>query len=189
MGPRGVGAMREGRGFLASLWGGLSAQPGQRLFEVVDQQVGQIVAEAVANNDPQHGQVFSVGREGVGRYQPAALAQCRGDIEHRVAVLAVGQGECEHRQLTPVGQQPEGPEPSDAVCQAGRDSAGVLLNPAIALGAQAQEVVVLGDDLGARTGKVQREGRHLAAEVVDAEHQVLGQRLGVAPDDPSDPRI
>ena len=44
-------------------------------LEVGDQQVGQVVAEPVADDDPQRGQVGAVGRERVGRHQPAALAQ------------------------------------------------------------------------------------------------------------------
>ena len=46
---------------------------------------------------------------------------------------------------------------------------------------QSQEVVVLADHLVSRAGKVQREGGHIAAEVVDLEDQVLGQVLGAAP--------
>ena len=47
----------------------------------------------------------------------------------------------------------------------------------VSLPAEAQEVVVLPDDLVAGPGEVQRERRHVAAEVVDVEDELLGQVL------------
>jgi hypothetical protein len=47
----------------------------------------------------------------------------------------------------------------------------------------------VGHDLGARPREVEREGRHVVAQVVDPEDQVLGQRLGVPPQDPADARV
>ena len=41
-------------------------------------------------------------------------------------------------------------------------------------------------DLCARPRGVQRDGRHLAAQVVHPEHQVVGQRVAVPPDRPAD---
>ena len=46
---------------------------------------------------------------------------------------------------------------------------------------QAQEVVVLADHLVARSGEVQREGGHVATEIVDPEDEFLGKVIGVAP--------
>ena len=53
---------------------------------------------------------------------------------------------------------------------------------------EAEEVVVLRDDLPGRAGEVDLEDRHVAAQVVDMEHQVLGEFLAVSPDDPADPQ-
>ena len=61
-----------------------------------------------------------------------------------------------------------------------------LLDPPVALEAEAQERVVLGHDLRARAREVQGEGAHVAAQVVDVEDQVFGQDLLVAPDHPAD---
>ena len=52
--------------------------------------------------------------------------------------------------------------------------------------AQAQEVVVLRDDLPGRAGEVDLEDRHVAAQVVDVEYQVVGELLAISPDDPAD---
>jgi hypothetical protein len=63
------------------------------------------------------------------------------------------------------------------------------LHAPVSLEAEAQEVVVLGDHLRAGTREVEREGRHVVAEVVDPEDEVIGKRLCVAPDDPADARV
>ena len=67
---------------------------------------------------------------------------------------------------------------------AGRIVTG-LLDPAIALAPETQEIVILGDDLAAGTREIQGEGGHVAAQVIDPEDQVLGQLLGIAPDHPA----
>ena len=64
-----------------------------------------------------------------------------------------------------------------------------LHDPAVAVTAEAHEVVVLPDDLVAGPGEVERERRHVAAEVVDVEHEVLGQVLCRPPDDEADARV
>lgn len=55
----------------------------------------------------------------------------------------------------------------------------------VALLAEADELVVLADDLGGALGEVEGEGGLLGAEVVDVEDEVLGEVLVGAPDDPA----
>ena len=81
---RRLGSVGERRRLRAVLRTILPVQPGHRLPHVVDEQIGEVVGEAVAHHDAQHGQVLAVGGEGVGRDQPAALAQRGGHVEHRV---------------------------------------------------------------------------------------------------------
>ena len=99
------------------------------------------------------------------------------------------QREGEHGQLVAARQELERPELRDLGREARRHLARVALDSPVAVEAEAEEVVVLRDDLGAGPREVQREGRHVVAEVVDPEDQVLGQRLRVAPDDPADARV
>ena len=82
-----------------------------------------------------------------------------------------------------------GPSAAIFADRCGRDVACGLLHSAVAVEAEPDEVVVLRDDLVARPREVQRERRHVAAEVVHVEHEVVGQRLGVAPHDPPDARV
>ena len=64
-----------------------------------------------------------------------------------------------------------------------------LLYVAVALVAEPDEVVVLRGDLRPGPGEVERERRHLAAQVVDPEHEVVRQRVRSPPHDPADPGI
>ncbi len=57
---------------------------------------------------------------------------------------------------------------------------------AVALLAQADQLVVLADDLAGSLGEVESEGRLVGTEVVDVEDELLGEILGGAPDDPAD---
>jgi hypothetical protein len=51
--------------------------------------------------------------------------------------------------------------------------------------AEADELVVLADDLGGAFGEVEGEGGLVGAEVVDVEDEFLGEVFGGAPDDPA----
>lgn len=53
----------------------------QDAAEVFEEEVGEMVAEAIAHHDAQSGQLGAVGREGVGGYEPAAFVHGCGDVE------------------------------------------------------------------------------------------------------------
>ena len=146
-------------------------------------------AEAVPDDDAERREVLPVLREGVGGELPAALAQRVRDVEDGEVLDPVLQLEGEHRQLVAPRDQLERPELGDLRRQPRGDVARVALHLPVAVEAEAEEVVVLRDDLGAGPREVEREGRHVVAEVVDPEDQVGGQRVGVAPDDPADARV
>jgi hypothetical protein len=65
-------------------------------------------------------------------------------------------------------------QPGDLVGQVAGVLVPGLMDLPVALPTEPKEAVVLGDDLAARAGEVQRERRHVAAEVVDLEDQLLG---------------
>jgi hypothetical protein len=118
-----------------------------------------------------------------GTSQPP-LTQLLGHVEHGVVPPVPVEGEREHRKLTAVGDQSERADLGDRVGGVARHVARRLLHAAVAVEAEAQEVVVLGRDLVAGPREVQRERRQVTPEVVDPEHQVVGEGVGVAPDDP-----
>ena len=73
-----------------------------------------------------------------------------------------------------------------SVGQPGGGVQAVPLHPAVALPAEPQQQVVLRDHGAAGTGKVEREVRHVAAEIVHPEHELVGQARAVAPYHPAD---
>jgi hypothetical protein len=50
---------------------------------------------------------------------------------------------------------------------------------------EADQLVVLADDLGRAFGEVESEGGLVGAEVVDVEDKFFGEVFGGAPDDPA----
>ena len=60
-----------------------------------------------------------------------------------------------------------------------------LVNHAVSLAAQAQEVIVLADHFSARPREVQRERGHAAAQVIHLKDQVIRQVRMLAPDHPA----
>src|SRR5262245_38481007 len=164
---------------------GLLLEPRQLPIQVREQHVGHVVGEAAPHDHAQGGEVFAVLRERVGRHLPAALAQRVRHVEDGEVVDVVLDLEGEDGELVPPREQLERPELLYLTRQPGGYVAPVLLDSPVALETEPQEVVVLRDDLGSRTREVQRERRHVVAEVVDPENQILGQRLAVAPHDPA----
>ena len=59
----------------------------------------------------------------------------------------------------------------------------------VALAAEADELVVLPDDLRGALGEVERERRLVSAEVVDVEDKLFGEELRRAPDNPANTRV
>jgi len=50
---------------------------------------------------------------------------------------------------------------------------------------EADQLVILTDDLGGAFGEVEGEGGLVSAEVVDVEHKLFGEEFGGSPDDPA----
>ncbi len=165
-------------------------EPGELALDVGDEHVRQVVREAASNDDAQRREIGAVLGEGVRRYLPAALAQGVRHVEHRVVLDAVFQREREDGKLVAPREQLERADLGDPRTRAAsRRRAHTPGRVAIAGEPEADEVVVLRDDLRAGSREVEREGRHVVAEVVHPEDQVLRERVGVAPDDPADTGI
>jgi hypothetical protein len=50
---------------------------------------------------------------------------------------------------------------------------------------EADELVVLTNDLGGALGEIEREGGLVSTEVVDIEDEFFGEEFGCTPDDPA----
>ena len=154
----------------------LLLEPRELPLDVGHEQVGEIVREAAAHDDAERREVRAVLRERVCRNLPAAFAQGVRDVEDGEVVDVVLHGEREHRKLVPSRHELERPELRDARREPRGDLACVRLHLPVALEPEAEEVVVLRDHLRSGPGEIERERRHVVAQVVDPEDQVLRQR-------------
>lgn len=168
----------------------LLQQP-QAESDVMDEHVASALGEVLPHDDAQHLELLGVRRHRVRGDDPAPGAQVVG--ERKLVVVAV---------LSALGGalEAEGHEGQALAAALGHDDEAVALEDLgevvggagqvahdglIALLAEADELVVLADDLGGALGEVEREGGLLGAEVVDVEDEVLGEVLVRAPDDPA----
>ena len=164
-------------------------QAGQRAPHVIQQQVGHVMAETVPDDDALYGQVLAVGGQGVSRDEPASGAELLSEVEQAERVRKAGL-EPPRRGGDSVGrvavegdsERSQGPDFPGEV--PGRLVRGGV-HPRVAFAAEADERVVLRDDLAAWAGEVQVERGHGPAEVVDVEDQVLGECVGGAPQHPA----
>src|SRR6266480_5296631 len=156
--------------------------------QIGKQQIGHLAAEPLLDDDAQDGEVFAVPGKGIGRHKPAAIAQPFREIED-VEVRLLFQDKGEDRELVAATDEPERPHFGNLGREMQGNVLASLLNARIAGPAEAEEVVVLGDDLVAGTREIQGEGGHLAAEVVHVKDEIIGQLVFVAPDDPADAGI
>ncbi len=165
------------------------AEVGDGIAEVLEQQGGHVPADAQADQDALYGDVRGAAGKGVGGHLPPLVAQPVGQIEQRVAgVLAVADPPGYGRDPgvgVAVAQQLERPQLDDLRGQVLADVIGRLMDPAVAVLAEPEEVVVTGDDLAGRPGEVDLEDRHVAAEVVHVEDQLIRELGGIPPDDPA----
>ena len=142
-------------------------------LKVGDEGVAARAGEILADDDAHELHVFGMRGHGVGGDDPAALTELMGDGElvEGMFVFRV-QTECDEGQTGATGLGHE----DEAHLLHGRGEviggAGqVQHDAAVALLAEADELVVLADDLAGATGEVEGEGGLISAEVVDVEDE------------------
>ena len=138
--------------------------------------MGVILLEGVGEAEGHHGETGVVIRArfavllavGVGEFDVLQRLQ----LVHALGAVDVAHALVPARGLQALGQE------------AGVGEA-VLHDGAVPVEAEVDEEEVLGDDLGAGAGEVERVGFLGAAEVVEFEDEVFGEVGLVPPDDPS----
>src|SRR5215471_4405383 len=164
---------------------------GYRVAEIIEEQRGHVPAHPQTDQDSLHGNIGRGPSKSVGRYLPATGAQPVGQVEQGVpGILALGDAPGDRRYpgvRVAVTQQLEWAELDDLGGEVLANLIGGHVDVLVALEAQAQEVVVGGYDLPRGAGEVDLEHRHVAAQVIDVEDQVLGQLGGVTEDHPAGP--
>jgi hypothetical protein len=159
----------------------------QAQLDVSEQQVTARLGEVLAHHDTQHLQVLGMRRHGVGWHHPAALAQLVGQGELVVVLVELlVQAEGDERQASAALLRHDDEfELLEGVGQVVGGAGEVGHDGAVAVLAQADQLVVLADDLGGTLGEVEGEGRLVGSEVVDVEDELLGEVFGGSPDDPA----
>lgn len=157
-------------------------------LQVRHKSVATRAREVFTHDNTHHAQVLRMRRHGVRWHDPAALAQLVGDGELIEVVLARRvEAEGNERQAFAAGLRHE--QEAHGLHGGGEVVGGagqVQHDAAVAGFTQADQLVVLRDDLASASREVQRERRLVGAEVVDVEDEFFGEELGVAPDDPAD---
>ncbi len=136
-------------------------------------------AHAVSHDDPQHRNVLELGRHRIRRDQPASGTQCFGHVVDGVAAIA---GHLEGDDRDP-GLRETSSNWSIATTWSAIQAAvsqQALLDALVSVATEAQEHVVLSDDLGTRPREVESEGRHVTAQILDVEDEILRQGVVVA---------
>lgn len=161
-------------------------------LDVVDEHVASALGKVLAHNHTQHLEPLGMRRHCVRGHDPAPGAQVVR--QRKLVIMTV---------FTALGGvlEAKGHEGQALAATLGHDDEAVVLEDVgevvggagqvahdglVAPLAEADELVVLADDLGGALGEVEREGGLLGAEVVDVEDEVLGEVFVRTPDDPAD---
>lgn len=160
-------------------------------LDIGDECVTSAPAEVLTNNNTHHPQTLRVGRHGVCWHYPSSLTQLVGDSKliKLVAILRV-ETESDQRKAFAAGLGHE--EEAKFLDREGkvvRCAGQVGHDGTVALLAEADELVVLAQNLGSTTGEVQSEGSLVCSKVVNVENELLGEVLRIAPDAPADTRV
>src|SRR5580704_3225406 len=148
-----VSEVVEPAGFLLGHGHGdrMPAEMSHRIAEVVQQQRGHVAAHPQADQNALYGDVGSRPGKSVGRYLPAVREQPVGQVEQGVSgILTLGDAPGDRRYPGAGGAVAEQLERAQLDDLGGKVLAyviGGLVDAAVAVEAEAQEVVVAGDDL------------------------------------------
>ena len=159
-----------------------------RQLDILDKRVAAALGKVLADHNPQHLETVGLGGHGVSRDDPPPHAQLVGERKLVVvAVLVFGEAERDEGEaLAGLLAHDDEVEGLERVAEVVGGAGEVGHDGAVALLAEADELVVLADDLAGALGEVEGEGGLVGAQVVDVEDELLGEILGCAPDDPAD---
>lgn len=156
------------------------AQRLERQLDVVDQVVGTRDTKVLTNHNPHHLQSFAVRRHRVRRHHPAALTEMVRNRELVVELTAVPlESECNQRQSVAAALAHNDETKllqlaGNVVCCARE----IEHNRPVAVFAETNHLIVLTNHLRGSLGEVERKASLVGAQVVDIEHEFLGEVFG-----------
>lgn len=163
-------------------------QQAKTKLQIRDQLLTPALRKVLTDHDAQHLHLLRIRRHRIRRHDPAALAQLMRNRKLIVALLELGvKTERHERQTTALAlAHDQETHILDGIGEQVGGAGEVEHDRAVSVLAEADELVVLADDLGGALGEVEGEGCLVRAEVVDVEDEFLGEELGVTPDNPAD---
>jgi len=163
---------------------GLRGKPVEVAADVLYEHIREIGGEAVPNHYPLHHQILAVGGHAVGGDLPATIAKAVGKIVER-PVSRLPQLPRKDREVRSVAEQLERAEGGDLAGEMPGDVLASLVDSPVARLSEADQVVILSDDLAGRPREIDGERRHGAAEVIHVKDEVRVQIRCLPPDDPT----
>lgn len=157
-------------------------------LHISDQLLTPAQAKVLPYHHTQHLHLFCMRSHRIRRHDPSALTQlmrnCKLIIPLPQLRIETERHEWQTTALAIAHYQ------ETHIFEGGGEHVGhageVEHDGAVSVFAEADELVVLADDLGGALGEVEGEGSLVGTEVVDVEDEFLGEELGVTPDDPAD---
>lgn len=163
-------------------------QRSKRLLEIRKQGITPTLGKVLAHNHPKHLHLLGMRRHRVRRHNPPALPQLvrNGEFIVLLAEILVDAARNKRQALAAALAHDDKAHAFEVGGEVIRDACQIEHDAAVPALAEADELVVLADDLGGAAGEVEGEGRLIRAEVVDGEDEFLRQVRRVAPDYPAD---
>ena len=156
-------------------------------LDIAQQLVASRLAEILTHDDAQHLEILGVRGHGVGGDDPGTAAELMGKRELVVVLLLLrveAEGDEGETFAVLLGHDDEAElleRIGEVVCGAGQ----VGHDGAVSVLSEADELVVLANDLGGALGEIESEGGLVSTEVVDVEDEFFGEVFGCTPDDPA----
>lgn len=161
----------------------------QRVLEVYHQTIAPCTGEILPHHHPHELQLFAVGGHCICRHHPPALTEVMCHVELVVLKLLffrIIEAESHEREAFSVAfAQDDESQVSEAGGKIVSRAGQVLHNELKAVFSEANQLVILADDLGRAFRKIEGKGGLIGPEVVDVEDEFFGEKFGRAPDTPA----
>lgn len=156
-------------------------------FDVCNERVAARMREVLADNDTHHLQALRVRSHGVCRNDPTTLSElmCDGELVEFVTVIGVKTEGNERKTVATSLRHELEAHLLNRGSQIVSGFGQVEHDGAVAVLAQADQLVVLAQNLGSTSREVESKRSLISTEVVDVEDQLGREVLGVAPDAPT----
>lgn len=159
------------------------------MLDVYHQTIAPCTREIFPYHHPHELQRFAVRSHCVCRHYPPALTEvmCHVElVEVELLVFLIVETESHERETfsTALAQDDES-EVGEAGSKIVSRSSQVGHDELIAVFSEANQLIILGDDLRGAFGKIEGKGGLVGSEVVDVENELFGEEFRRAPDTPT----